>query len=74
GLWLNDYVHVIGTNLRGYVQSYLSKGAYVRLSDGLGNYVTKDGKNYISTKLCKPITHNGNWQKAEQKLSLYEFK
>ena len=74
GLWLNDYVHVIGTNLRGYVQSYLSKGAYVRLSDGLGNYVIKDGKNYISTKLCKLITHNGNWQKAEQKLLLYEFK
>ncbi|WP_238319614.1 hypothetical protein [Lactobacillus equicursoris] len=25
-------------------------------------------------KQCRLIMHNGNWQKAEQKLSLYEFK
>ena len=42
--------------------------------DGLGNYVVSNGRKYSNLKQCQLITHNGNWQKAEQKLSLYEFK
>ncbi|UNL38903.1 HNH endonuclease, partial [Lactobacillus delbrueckii] len=74
GLWLNDYVRVIGNHAKGYVKGFKSKGYYVYLTDGLGNYVLSNGKNYINRKQCRLITHNGNWQKAEQKLSLYEFK
>lgn len=74
GIWLNDYVRVIGNNARGYVRGFKSNGYAVYLTDGLGNYVLNNGKNYINGKRCRLIIHNGNWQKAEQKLSLYEFK
>ena len=74
GLWLNDYVRVIGNHAKGYVKGFKSKGYYVYLTDGLGNYVLSNGKNYINGKQCRLIMHNGNWQKAEQKLSLYKFK
>jgi hypothetical protein len=74
GLWLNDYVRVIGNHVKGYVKGFKSNGYYVYLTDGLGNYVLNNGKNYINGQQCRLIMHNGNWQKAEQKLSLYEFK
>ena len=74
GIWLNDYVCVIENNAKGYVQGFKSNGYFVYLTDGLGNYVLNNGKNYIKRKQCRLIMHNGTWQKAEQKLSLYEFK
>ena len=74
GLWLNDYVRVIGNNAKGYVKGFKSNGYCVYLTDGLGNYVLNNGRNYINSKQCQLITHNSNWQKTEQKLSLYEFK
>ena len=74
GLWLNDYVRVIGNHAKGYVKGFKSNGYYVYLTDGLGNYVLNNGKNYINGQQCRLIMHNGNWQKADQKLSLYEFK
>lgn len=74
GLWLNDYVHVAGTSLKGYVQGFMSKGCYVRLTDGLGNYLIKHNKNYFSNKLCQVITHSNNWRKETQKIAVYAYK
>ena len=47
GLWLNDYVRVIGNNVKGYVKGFKSNGYSFYLTDGLGNYVVSNCRNYI---------------------------
>ena len=61
-IYLNDYVKVANSHLKGYVNGFMSKGVYTYLKDSLGNYLTINNKKYIKTKDLQLITHNNNWR------------
>ena len=74
GIYLNDYVKVKDSRLKGYVNGFMSKGYYVYLKDSLGNYLTCGKKKYIKTSLLQLITHNNNWRQTSQNIVNYCFK
>ena len=74
GIYLNDYVKVEGSYLKGYVNGFMSKGVYTYLKDSLGNYLAINNKKYIKTKDLQLITHNNNWRQTSQNIKKYQFK
>ena len=62
GFWLNDYVKIKDSNKKGYISSFMSKGAIVRLRNIFGEYVSNTDKNYTSVKNIELITHHNTWQ------------
>lgn len=74
GIYLNDYVKVANSHLKGYVNGFMSKGVYTYLKDSLGNYLTIDNKKYIKTKDLQLITHNNNWRQTSQNINKHQFK
>ena len=74
GFYLNDYVKVKNSHLKGYINGFKSKGAYIYLKDSLGNYLSINNKKYIKTKSLQLITHNNNWRQTSQNINKYIFK
>ena len=74
GFYLNDYVKVKNSHLKGYINGFKSKGAYIYLKDSLGNYLSINNKKYIKTKSLRLITHNNNWRQTSQNINKYIFK
>ena len=74
GFYLNDYVKVVGTSIKGYINGFKSNGSYVYLKDSLDDYLTVNNKNYIKTKSLKLINHNNNWRQASQNINDYCYK
>ncbi|ETA73774.1 RNA-guided endonuclease IscB [Ligilactobacillus equi] len=64
GFWLNDYVRIKNSKLKGYISGFMSKGSNVRLRDSLNHYVSVTDKNYTSIKNIILIHHNNNWNKT----------
>ena len=74
GFYLNDYVKVKNSHLKGYINGFKSKGVYIYLKDSLGNYLSINNKKYIKTKSLQLITHNNNWRQTSQNINKYIFK
>ena len=74
GIYLNDYVKIANSHLKGYINGFMNKGIYTYLKDSLGNYLTINNKKYIKTKDLQLITHNNNWRQTSQNINKYQFK
>ena len=74
GFYLNDYVKVKNSHLKGYINGFKSKGVYIYLKDSLSNYLSINNKKYIKTKSLQLITHNNNWRQTSQNINKYIFK
>ncbi|KRL78238.1 RNA-guided endonuclease IscB [Ligilactobacillus equi] len=59
GFWLNDYVRIKNSKLKGYISGFTGSSCYIK--DCLGNYLTLNTYKQTNLSNVEFINHRNNW-------------